>query len=122
VVVALVADLFFESKVLAAATFAGTDVRVVRRTDQLVPLAAGASGIILDLSELGTQGLSVVAELRAAAPQAEIVGFLSHVQTELAALARAAGVGRVLPRSKFSSDLVAILRELGQPRGPQSAT
>jgi hypothetical protein len=37
------------------------------------------------------------------------VGFLSHVQTELAELARAAGCQDVMPRSKFTAELAQIL-------------
>jgi hypothetical protein len=38
------------------------------------------------------------------------VAFLSHVQTDLAAQARAAGCGEVLPRSQFTANLAEILR------------
>jgi hypothetical protein len=37
------------------------------------------------------------------------VAFLSHVQTELAAQARAAGATEVLPRSVFTQNLARIL-------------
>ena len=39
-----------------------------------------------------------------------VIAFLSHVQTELAERARAAGCQDVMPRSKFTQDLAAILR------------
>jgi len=38
-----------------------------------------------------------------------IVGFLSHVQTDLAEKARAAGCTEVLPRSQFTAKLADIL-------------
>jgi hypothetical protein len=38
-----------------------------------------------------------------------MVGFLSHVQTDLAAQARAAGCSEVMPRSSFTQNLAAIL-------------
>jgi hypothetical protein len=38
-----------------------------------------------------------------------VVGFLSHVQTDLAAQARAAGCDEVMPRSAFTQNLAAIL-------------
>jgi hypothetical protein len=37
------------------------------------------------------------------------VGFLSHVQIDLAEQARAAGCSEVMPRSKFTKDLATIL-------------
>jgi DNA-binding NarL/FixJ family response regulator len=39
-----------------------------------------------------------------------VIAFLSHVQTDLAERARAAGCQDVMPRSKFTQDLAAILR------------
>jgi hypothetical protein len=39
-----------------------------------------------------------------------VIAFLSHVQTELAERARAAGCQDVMPRSKFTQNLAAILR------------
>lgn len=40
-----------------------------------------------------------------------IIAFLSHVQTDLAERARAAGCAEVMPRSKFTQNLAEILRE-----------
>ena len=39
-----------------------------------------------------------------------VIAFLSHVQTELAERALAAGCVDVMPRSKFTQNLAAILR------------
>jgi hypothetical protein len=39
-----------------------------------------------------------------------IVAFLSHVQVELAAQARAAGCSEIMPRSAFTQNLAAILQ------------
>jgi hypothetical protein len=38
-----------------------------------------------------------------------VLAFLSHVQTDLAAQARAAGCTEVIPRSVFTQNLAAIL-------------
>jgi hypothetical protein len=38
-----------------------------------------------------------------------LIAFLSHVQTDLAERARAAGCTNVMPRSKFTRDLATIL-------------
>jgi hypothetical protein len=38
-----------------------------------------------------------------------MVGFLSHVQVDLAEQARAAGCDEVMPRSKFTQNLAEIL-------------
>jgi hypothetical protein len=47
--------------------------------------------------------------LRQTSKEVRVVGFLSHVQTELAAQAQAAGCNEVLPRSSFTQNLAAIL-------------
>jgi hypothetical protein len=39
-----------------------------------------------------------------------VIAFLSHVQTDLAERARAAGCQDVMPRSKFTQNLAEILR------------
>ncbi|MGB6199527.1 MAG: hypothetical protein WA871_09510 [Candidatus Acidiferrales bacterium] len=44
-------------------------------------------------------------------PRRRVIAFLSHVQTELAEQARAAGCDEVMPRSKFTQELPRILRD-----------
>jgi hypothetical protein len=65
--------------------------------------AAGAAVVVVDLASFGDQ----VAGIRAAAPDALIVGFGPHVDDDLLARARADGVDRVLPRSRFFRDPAA---------------
>jgi hypothetical protein len=47
--------------------------------------------------------------LRLASKDVRVVGFLSHVQRDLAAQAQAAGCDEVMPRSSFTQNLAAIL-------------
>jgi CheY-like chemotaxis protein len=75
-----------------------------------VAAAAGQAHrlVLVDLN--ARQGaLEAVERLRAAGNAQPIVGFLSHVQPELAEKALAAGCQEVLPRSKFTADLAEIL-------------
>jgi hypothetical protein len=51
----------------------------------------------------------MIQRLRADKNGVRVVGFLSHVQTELAAQARAAGCDEVMPRSAFTQNLMTIL-------------
>ncbi|MCU1342143.1 MAG: hypothetical protein JWN92_1566, partial [Candidatus Acidoferrum typicum] len=57
-------------------------------------------------------GLGLEPGIQANAPgnPRRVIAFLSHVQTELAERARAAGCQDVMPRSKFTQNLAAILR------------
>ena len=50
-----------------------------------------------------------IQRLRADKNAVRVVAFLSHVQTELAAQARAAGCDEVMPRSVFTQNLATIL-------------
>jgi DNA-binding NarL/FixJ family response regulator len=53
--------------------------------------------------------VATIARLRATQKELPIVAFLSHVQTELAIQAKAAGSSEVLPRSVFTQNLARIL-------------
>jgi DNA-binding NarL/FixJ family response regulator len=56
-----------------------------------------------------SQPIAAIEKLRRARKDVRVVGFLSHVQRELAAQAQAAGCDEVLPRSSFTQNLAAIL-------------
>ena len=109
-VLALVDDMFFQAKMTETARRVGVALQTVANGDALVAAAAGQEHrlVLVDLN--ARQGaLEAVAQLRASGNAQPIVGFLSHVQTELAEKARAAGCQEVLPRSKFTADLAEIL-------------
>jgi hypothetical protein len=94
-VCALVTDLMDRSKISAAMT----GVEFVRAADA----CAGADVVIIDLVRFG----AAVAEVRAVAPAARLVGFGPHVDDASADAASAAGADVVLPRSKFFRDPAA---------------
>ena len=64
--------------------------------------------VIVDLNAC-SQPLAAIERLRAAQKDLRVVGFLSHVQRDLAAQAQAAGCDEVMPRSAFTQNLSAIL-------------
>ena len=110
-VLALVDDLFFQAKMIETARRVGVALQTVASGDELLAAAAPQEHrlVLVDLN--ARQGvLEAVEKLRASGNSQPIVGFLSHVQTELAEKARAAGCQEVLPRSKFTADLAEILR------------
>jgi DNA-binding NarL/FixJ family response regulator len=65
-----------------------------------------ADVVVIDLARDAAQ----VAAVRAAAPDARIVAFGPHVDTEVLAQADRDGADVVLPRSKFFQDPAAALR------------
>jgi DNA-binding NarL/FixJ family response regulator len=110
----LIEDLFFQAKLHETAKLTGVTLETVTTGEQLLKSAAAnpAALIIVDLNarqgpmdaleQLGKQGAS--------GNPRRVIAFLSHVQTDLAERARAAGCEEVMPRSKFTQNLAAILR------------
>jgi CheY-like chemotaxis protein len=108
-VLALVDDIFFQARISATAKKVGVDVKMFGVAEALVTAAsAGGELIVIDLNSRA-DAIGALNQLRDAGNQTPVVAFLSHVQTELAERARAAGCTEVMPRSKFTQDLAAIL-------------
>lgn len=109
-VLALVDDVFFQAKMLETARQVGIDLKTVATGEALLAEAAQSSPalLIVDLN-VRAGGVEALERLRAAGNQCPVIAFLSHVQAELAERARAAGCQQVLPRSKFTQNLAAIL-------------
>lgn len=111
--IVLVDDLFFQAKLFETAKQTGVTLQTVATGEQLVTAAAAnpAALIIVDLN--ARQGaLDAIERLgqNTANNPRRMIAFLSHVQTDLAEKARAAGCQDVMPRSKFTQNLAAILR------------
>jgi DNA-binding NarL/FixJ family response regulator len=113
--VALVDDLFFASKLYETAKRAGVTLEIVLTGEALIAKAAEnpAAMVIVDLNahDGPLEALERISHAKIAGKPRRIIAFLSHVQTELAERARAAGCQEVMPRSRFSQNLVAILRD-----------
>lgn len=109
-VLALVDDIFFQARISATAKQAGVELKCFGTAEALVAAAGSADGemIVIDLNARA-DAIGALNQLREAGNQTPVVAFLSHVQTELAERARAAGCTEVMPRSKFTQDLAAIL-------------
>ena len=118
-VLALVDDLFFKAKLAETAQKLGVNLKTVSTGAALVESlqnADGAAGsgqprlVVVDLN--ARQGaLEAIEQLQRAGNSVPVIGFLSHVQTELAERARAAGCKQVMPRSSFTMNLSEILRQ-----------
>jgi DNA-binding NarL/FixJ family response regulator len=108
-VVALMDDLFFQMKLAETAKQLGLEVKVATNGDALIALMASAPKLVIVDLNARSQPIEAIKKLRQARSDVRVVGFLSHVQKELAAQAQAAGCDEVLPRSSFTQNLVAIL-------------
>ena len=108
-VVALVDDLFFQMKLAETAKQVGVEVKVATSGDALLGLMQGAPRLVIVDLNARSQPLQAIEKLRQSSKEIHVVGFLSHVQRELAAQAQRAGCNEVLPRSSFTQNLAAIL-------------
>ncbi len=108
-VVALVDDLFFQMKLAETAKQLGVDVKVAANGDALMGLLESAPKLVIVDLNARSQPLRAIERVRQASKDIRVVGFVSHVQKQLAAQAQAAGCNEVLPRSSFTQNLAAIL-------------
>jgi DNA-binding NarL/FixJ family response regulator len=108
-VVAFMDDLFFQMKLAETARHLGVEVKVAANADALSALLNPAPKLVIVDLNARSQPLQAIARVRAEQNAVRVVAFLSHVQTELAAQARAAGCDEVMPRSSFTQNLAAIL-------------
>lgn len=108
-VVALMDDLFFQLKVAETAKHLGLELKVATNGDALLALLQPAPNLVIVDLNARSQPLVAIERLRAAQKDLRVVGFLSHVQRDLAAQAQAAGCSEVMPRSAFTQNLAAIL-------------
>jgi CheY-like chemotaxis protein len=108
-VVGLMDDLFFQMKVAETAKHLGVEFKVAANGDVLATMLDPPTKlIVIDLNSKN-EPLATIARLRATHTELPIVSFLSHVQVDLAAQAKAAGSTQVLPRSAFTQNLAGIL-------------
>jgi CheY-like chemotaxis protein len=116
-IVACVEDLFFRSKIEATARHLNVPVRFTDVRNLPGALQEGhAAALLLELSSNG-ETLEAVRKLRKEEGTRDlpIVGFLSHVDRQLAQDAESAGVTRVMPRSQFSETLPDLVMDLMAP-------
>ena len=108
-VVALMDDLFFQMKVAETAKHLGVDFKVAANADALQDLLAAPTRLLIVDLNARNQPVATIQRVRATQKELPVVAFLSHVQTELAAQARAAGCSEVMPRSAFTQNLASII-------------
>ncbi|BDG04145.1 hypothetical protein [Anaeromyxobacter oryzae] len=106
-----VRDLVFRSKIHATAERLGVAIQLAPRGAPLADAARalGPGTVIVDLGEPG-----ILDQIRAAKAAAgaglHVVGFLGHLETDLARAATEAGVDQVLSRGQFVQRLDALLQ------------
>jgi PleD family two-component response regulator len=113
VFIAVVDDMFFKAKIRAVAEAVGTEISFPRTQEALLQEAREAKPqlIIVDLhnQKINPAALATVLKADYELHSIPLLGFFSHVQTELQRSALAAGFDQVIPRSVFARDLQKIL-------------
>ncbi|HEV3140182.1 MAG TPA: response regulator [Vicinamibacterales bacterium] len=112
-ILAVLDDLMFMSRIKTAATQLGAPVTFARSAAAAMTemQKSAPSLVILDLDNPRTGPLDIVASMKADQALANVptVGFVSHVHANVIDAARHAGVGEVLARSVFTQRLAEIL-------------
>ena len=112
-IIAVVDDMFFAAKIRAVAEAVGSEISFPRSSEALLQKAREVKPklIIVDLHNQKIESDALARTLKADAELRDVplLGFFSHVQTELQRNAIAAGFNQVVPRSVFARDLPQIL-------------
>lgn len=106
-------DLFFTSKITGTARALGHQVIVAGNAALVSAILAKWSPVVVfvDLAGGNLVDSSALAGYREAAPPGTpFVAFGSHVDTKALADAAASGCDPVMPRSKFTAELPALIR------------
>jgi CheY-like chemotaxis protein len=115
-------DLIFSIKISTAAKALGVEIYFERSPDQVVPRIREKmpSMVILDLNSSKMRPLDVIGQVKddPALRDVHVLGYVSHVHSDLIEAARQAGIDEVLARSAFSERLGEILTS---PRATKSA-
>ncbi len=124
-VVAVVDDMFFVSKIRETGKAAGVVVKFPRTLEALRATIHDEtpSLMIVDLHNRKIDPFDLAKQLRAdeRVKTIPMIGFFSHVQTDLQKQAITAGYDQVLPRSLFARDLAKLLAGDAVNSGLESA-
>jgi PleD family two-component response regulator len=108
-VLAAVEDLLFKSKISETASTLGIEASFPRNPKPLLEALRESPPdlLVLDLNSARFEPLSLLRSVKSDEATSDVptVGFLSHVQKDLAVAAREAGCDRIVARSAFTKDL-----------------
>jgi PleD family two-component response regulator len=112
-IIAVVDDMFFAAKIRAVAEAVRVEISFPRRIEVLLQKARETKPrlIIVDLhnQKIDSNALARAVKSDEQLRDIRLLGFFSHVQTELQRNAMSAGFDQVIPRSVFARDLPTIL-------------
>src|SRR5215467_7441776 len=112
-VLAVVNDLFFSVKISEAAKRNGLALEFVKESTEVLAKAKDRpSLIVFDLNFDAVNPLQLITDLKGSAETkgVSLLGYLSHLQSELKVQAQDAGCDMVLARSAFSQNMLMIFK------------
>lgn len=108
-------DMFFSSKIENAAKDFDIGVIKVKNREEFLGKIEGKTIdlVIIDLASRKIDAEKIFAELKNSKKHGKVfcIGYLPHVERELADKFRKEGVDLVIPRSKFSREMSTIIKE-----------
>ena len=113
-ILAVVDDLFFASKLRGTGEQVGARILFVKSIPDALAKARDEAPalVVVDLNATCCDAIELARALKGDdnLNVIPLLGFFSHVQTELQRAAVEAGYDRILPRSAFTKNLAAILK------------
>src|SRR5947208_1207050 len=112
-VLAVVNDLFFSVKISEAAKRNGLALEFVKDSGEVLAKAKEKpSVIVFDLNFDAVGPLDLIRQLKACpdTKSVSLLGYLSHLQSELKVQAQDAGCDMVMARSAFSQNMLMIFK------------
>lgn len=113
-IIIAVEDMFFAAKIRAVAEALNIPLRFAKNNEDVMSAAReeNAALVICDLHNARLDAFKLAREIKEdeRLQKTRLLGFFSHVQTELLQKAREAGFEEVMPRSAFTKRLPEILQ------------
>ena len=114
-IIAVLSDLMFTVKIQEAAKRTGIEAVFVKTSDAALKLVKESpAAVILDLNASDIRPLELIEQLKSGQEGSKItvLGFVSHVQTDLRVAAQQKGCDLVIARSVFSQQLAQFLEKI----------
>ncbi|HXE11141.1 MAG TPA: hypothetical protein VN633_03415 [Bryobacteraceae bacterium] len=114
-IIAVLSDLMFTVKIQGAAKRAGIEAVFVKTSDAALKLVKESPvAVIVDLNASDIRPLELIEQLKSGPESSKmtVLGFVSHVQTDLRVAAQQKGCDLVIARSVFSQQLAQFLEKI----------
>lgn len=113
-ILAVLDDLIFTVKISDAAKRAGVPVEFARGTEDALHKAPGSSAVILDLNH-APAGLIVSLKSANETRSIPLIGYVSHVRSDIIRQAKESGCNTVMARSAFVQKLAEMMADFAAP-------